>query len=187
MRKHRYGNDNKAFGDVSQTPSTNNPTITPKASAEPTPSAMPEPTQPPVSTPEVTSTPEPIYEADYVASMIVTDKIKYHCYDSKRNLVYFNIENDRYIKSFNPQTEEVANVLSLDEFKYYTDDGYYKNAVISNSSPASPLLYDALNDRLYIRVGYKSFIDPNDYEPSDKSKGMAWTKVFMITMKRIIK
>ena len=172
-RAYRYGNDNKAFGDVSQTPSTNNPTITPKASAEPTPSAMPEPTQPPVSTPEVTSTPEPIYEADYVASMIVTDKIKYHCYDSKRNLVYFNIENDRYIKSFNPQTEEVVNVLSLDEFKYYTDDGYYKNAVISNSSPASPLLYDALNDRLYIRVGYKSFIDPNDYEPSDKLIGMA--------------
>ena len=105
--------------------------------------------------------------------MIVTDKIKYHCYDNKRNLVYFNIENDRYIKSFNPQTEEVANVLSLDEFKYYTDGGYYKNGDIAISSPASPLFYDSLNDRLYIKIQYKSFIDPDDYEPSDKTKRMA--------------
>lgn len=166
-RAYQYGNGNKNFDLTTASPATPSPTQTPVPT--------PKPTQTPVPIPEVTATPEPVYEADYVASMIVTDKIKYHCYDNKRNLVYFNIENDRYIKSFNPQTEEVANVLSLDEFKYYTDGGYYKNAKIVPlyNVSASPLLYDSLNDRLYIRVGYKSFIDPNDYEPSDKSKAMA--------------
>lgn len=164
-RAYQYGNDNKAFGAPSILPPFT--TLTPKASAEPAPTKTPVP----VEEPTPTSTPE----AEYAANHISDNKIKYHCYDNKRDLIYFNIENDKCIKSFNPQTEEISDVLSLEELKYYEDGGYYENARMSApmSVPASQLLYDSLNDRLYMRVAYQNFIDPNDYEPAEKIKVMA--------------